>query len=136
MFEKRQTASCSRPRRAYGLPGDLAAELAAFTERLAVTTDLGTASRDKYRPSTAAFLIWLSEAGEADALDGAPLTDPAARDWAVGTPVSSGVGCARSPARGRYPERGPPFPGRSPSTTRVAPQGAGRRRSSRPGVSG
>ncbi|GHC85354.1 hypothetical protein GCM10007079_28140 [Nocardiopsis terrae] len=51
------------------LPDDLAAELAAFTDRLAAATDLGAAARDKYRRSTAAFLTWLAEAREAGALD-------------------------------------------------------------------
>ncbi|MEY9211534.1 tyrosine-type recombinase/integrase [Thermobifida halotolerans] len=72
-----------RPRRTIDLPGDLAAELAAFTDRLASATDLGPATRDKYRRNTAAFLTWLAQAREADAVDGDPLTDPAARDWAV-----------------------------------------------------
>ena len=65
------------------LPEDLAAELAAFGDRLASATDLGAATRDKYRRNTAAFLTWLTDAREAGALDGDPLTDPAARDWAV-----------------------------------------------------
>ncbi|MFD3688735.1 tyrosine-type recombinase/integrase [Nocardiopsis sp. NPDC058631] len=65
------------------LPADLAGELSAFTERLASATDLGAATRDKYRRSTVHFLAWLAEAREADAVDGDPLTDPAARDWAV-----------------------------------------------------
>ncbi|WP_017625367.1 tyrosine-type recombinase/integrase [Nocardiopsis chromatogenes] len=68
-----------RPRRTPDLPGDLAAELAAFTDRLAAATDLGAATRDKYRRSTAAFLVWLAQARQ----DGDPLTDPDARDWAV-----------------------------------------------------
>ncbi|MFE1400321.1 tyrosine-type recombinase/integrase [Nocardiopsis dassonvillei] len=72
-----------RPRRPIDLPADLAAELASFTDRLAVATDLGTATRDKYRRSTAAFLVWLAQARQAGALDGDPLTDPDARDWAV-----------------------------------------------------
>ena len=72
-----------RPRRTYDLPQDLADELAAFTERLASATDLGAATRDKYRRNAAAFLTWLAEAREAGALDGDPLTDPDVRDWAV-----------------------------------------------------
>jgi len=72
-----------RPRHTPDLPGDLAHELTAFTERLAVATDLGPATRDKYRRSTASFLTWLAETREAGALDGDPLTDAAARDWAV-----------------------------------------------------
>lgn len=65
------------------LPGDLVGELTAFTDRLASATDLGAATRDKYRRSTASFLGWLAEAREAGAVDGDPLTDPSARDWAV-----------------------------------------------------
>ncbi|MGW8526960.1 tyrosine-type recombinase/integrase [Nocardiopsis sp. NPDC055824] len=65
------------------LPDDLAGELAAFTDRLASATDLGAATRDKYRRSAAAFLLWLAQARQAGALDGDPLTDAAARDWAV-----------------------------------------------------
>ncbi|WP_433697033.1 tyrosine-type recombinase/integrase [Nocardiopsis sp. CA-288880] len=62
---------------------DLAGELAAFADRLASATDLGAVSRDKYRRSAAAFLVWLAEARQAGAVDGDPLTDPDARDWAV-----------------------------------------------------
>ena len=65
------------------LPDDLAGELTAFGDRLAAATDLGSATRDKYRRSTAAFLLWLAEAREAGAVDGDPLTGPDARDWAV-----------------------------------------------------
>lgn len=72
-----------RPRRPLDLPADLAAELTAFTTRLAAATDLGAATRDKYRRNTAAFLAWLADARAAGALDGDPLTDPNARDWAV-----------------------------------------------------
>ncbi|GAB3716692.1 tyrosine-type recombinase/integrase [Nocardiopsis potens] len=65
------------------LPGDLDAERAAFAARLASATDLGAATRDKYQRNTAHFLAWLAEARQAGALDGDPLTDPAARDWSV-----------------------------------------------------
>ncbi|WP_017607671.1 tyrosine-type recombinase/integrase [Nocardiopsis xinjiangensis] len=65
------------------LPGDLDAERAAFAERLASATDLGAATRDKYLRNVGYFLAWLADAREAGALDGDPLTDPNARDWAV-----------------------------------------------------
>lgn len=66
-----------------GGPDDLAAELASFIDRLAAATDLGAATRDKYRRSAASFLTWLTEARQADAVDGDPLTDAAARGWAL-----------------------------------------------------
>lgn len=72
-----------RPRRTLALPGDLADEHRAFTEKLTASTDLGEATRDKYQRNAAHFLAWLAEAREASALDGDPLADPAARDWAV-----------------------------------------------------
>ncbi|PWV44593.1 tyrosine-type recombinase/integrase [Nocardiopsis sp. L17-MgMaSL7] len=72
-----------RPRHTPELPADLAGELAAFTGRLASATDLGPATRDKYRRSAAAFLVWLAQARQDGAVDGDPLTDAAARDWAV-----------------------------------------------------
>ncbi|WP_150254833.1 tyrosine-type recombinase/integrase [Nocardiopsis deserti] len=65
------------------LPGNLAGEHRAFTEKMAASTDLGAATRDKYRRNTAHFFVWLAEAHEAGALDGDPFTDPNARDWAV-----------------------------------------------------
>ncbi|WP_242422078.1 hypothetical protein [Nocardiopsis sp. TSRI0078] len=60
------------PRRTYDLPDDLAGELASFTEQLTSPTDLGAATRDKYRRSTAHFLDWLAQARQAGVLDGAP----------------------------------------------------------------
>lgn len=65
------------------LPADLATVHAEFTERLATATDLGPATREKYRRNTADFLVWLGDTREAGGLDGDPLTDAAARDWAV-----------------------------------------------------
>lgn len=65
------------------LPEDLDAEHEAFADRLASATDLGAATRDKYRRNVVHFLAWLAEAREAGALDGDPLVDAAARDWAV-----------------------------------------------------
>ncbi|WP_017611625.1 tyrosine-type recombinase/integrase [Nocardiopsis salina] len=72
-----------RPSRTLDLPDDLADEHRAFGEKLAASTDLGTATRDKYRRNAAHFLAWLAQAREAGALDGDPLCDAAARDWAV-----------------------------------------------------
>ncbi|MCY9783173.1 tyrosine-type recombinase/integrase [Nocardiopsis sp. EMB25] len=72
-----------RPRRTLALPDDLADEHRAFAEKLAASTDLGAATRDKYQRNAASFLTWLAEAREADVLDGDPLVDPDARDWAV-----------------------------------------------------
>ncbi|GAA4901021.1 hypothetical protein GCM10023405_21910 [Streptomonospora salina] len=51
------------------LPDDLATGFASFIDRLVSATDLGTSTRDKYRRSTAAFLVWLAAAREAGALD-------------------------------------------------------------------
>ncbi|MGW8435186.1 tyrosine-type recombinase/integrase [Nocardiopsis sp. NPDC055879] len=65
------------------LPGDLDAERATFAARLASATDLGAATRDKYLRNVGHFLAWLADAREAGALDGDPLTDTNARDWAV-----------------------------------------------------
>ncbi|KUP97163.1 tyrosine-type recombinase/integrase [Thermobifida cellulosilytica] len=72
-----------RPRRNLDLPDDLADEHAAFAAKLAASTDLGEATRDKYQRNAAAFLAWLAEARQAGAVDGDSLTDAAARDWAV-----------------------------------------------------
>src|SRR5690625_2395568 len=77
------TRRSGRPRRPVALPQDLAGEREDFAAALARSTDLGAATRDKYLRNATHFLVWLAEAREAGALDGDPLADPDARDWAV-----------------------------------------------------
>ncbi|ONF73969.1 tyrosine-type recombinase/integrase [Amycolatopsis keratiniphila] len=58
--------------------GRYAAALTEYETGLA-RSPLGASTRDKYRRNVRGYLLWL-ELGECD---GDPLTDPAARDWAV-----------------------------------------------------
>ncbi|WP_267595458.1 tyrosine-type recombinase/integrase [Carbonactinospora thermoautotrophica] len=70
----------SRRRGARGtpLPGELAAVLADYLARLE-RAPLSTESRRTYASKVRQYLAWLAAAD----VDGDPLADPAARDWAV-----------------------------------------------------
>lgn len=68
-----------RGRQPVPLPADLEAVHAAYVTALAANTPLSTETRRTYTSKVRGFLAWLADA----AVDGDPLTDPRARDWAV-----------------------------------------------------
>ncbi|WP_322756749.1 tyrosine-type recombinase/integrase [Frankia sp. Cas3] len=78
-LENRETASPGRPgRRAVAVPEPYATVLAAYTAALA-RAPVSDQTRRTYASKVRQYLAWLADSD----LDGDPLADRAARDWAV-----------------------------------------------------